>query len=274
MAPREQPPRGNYYRPNTSQSKFKKTSRSAREKQRERQYFKNMKRHEVIYARQLRQVAAAVHSIITGSFDPDNPLQVAQVTELLEKYAEFITPWAQSVGRRMVAEIANRDEKAWVALSKSMGRELTSEIKSTPLGQVFRQKMAEQVHLIRSIPLDAAKRVHELTIEAATGGKRASDLVAEIMNSGNVSKSKATLIARTEVARTSSKLIETRAQYVGSLGYIWRTVGDTDVRREHKVLNGKYFKWGEPPIAGPNGMRYHAGGGPNCRCYPEPVIID
>lgn len=233
-----------------------------------------MRRHEKVYARQLRQVAAAIDKIVKGVFDPNDPNSVARITELLRKYAEFITPWAQAVAKRMVAEVTQRDENAWLKMTRALGAELETEIKSTPLGQAYRDAMQAQVTLIKSIPLDAAERVHKLTIEASTTGARASSLVGEIMNQGNVSKSKATLIARTEVARTSSNLIKTRAMYVGSQGYIWRTVGDSDVRPDHKKLANKYFAWNDPPIAGSNGMRYHAGAGPNCRCYPEPIIPD
>lgn len=222
----------------------------------------------------MRQVAAAIDKLVKGVYDPNDPSTANKITELLQRYAEFITPWAHAVARRMIAEITQRDENAWLKMTRALGAELETEIKSTPLGQAYRDAMGEQVRLIKSIPLDAAERVHRLTIEASTTGARASSLVSEIMNQGNVSKSKATLIARTEVARTSSNLIKTRAEYVGSEGYIWRTVGDSDVRKEHKILNGKYFKWSEPPIAGSRGERAHAGGIYNCRCYPEPVIPD
>jgi SPP1 gp7 family putative phage head morphogenesis protein len=132
----------------------------------------------------------------------------------------------------------------------------------------------EQASLITSLPLDAAHRVHEWTIRGLEGAHRPETIAAEIYRTGEVTKSRATLIGRTEVARTASKLVEVRAKFVGSEGYIWRTAGDADVRREHRALNGKYFRWDDPPVAGTNGMRYHAGQGPNCRCIPEPVIGD
>ncbi len=50
-------------------------------------------------------------------------------------------------------------------------------------------------------------RVVKVTFEA-----RASEIAKEIMRSGDVAKSRATLIARTEVARTARVLTQARAE--------------------------------------------------------------
>nr|WP_246374794.1 phage minor head protein [Pseudochelatococcus contaminans] len=132
--------------------------------------------------------------------------------------------------------------------------------------------MAEQVRLITSLPSEAAQRVHDLTIEGITQGTRASEIAKKIMEAGDVTASRANMIARTEVSRTATLLTQARAEYVGSDGYIWRTSGDSDVRPSHKAMNGKFVRWSELPEL--DGMVGHAGALPNCRCYPEPVIPD
>jgi SPP1 gp7 family putative phage head morphogenesis protein len=96
-----------------------------------------------------------------------------------------------------------------------------------------------------------------------------------VQASGDVSKSRATLIARTEVARCGSILTQARCAHVGCEAYIWRTVEDDDVRHDHAILNGKVIYWNAPPIADlRSGTRAHAGQIWNCRCYPEPIIPD
>jgi SPP1 gp7 family putative phage head morphogenesis protein len=152
-----------------------------------------------------------------------------------------------------------------------MGRQLTNEIMETPTGALFRSRLAEQVTLIKSLPLEAAQRVHELTTEALVDGRRSAELAEEIAKSGQVTASRAKLIARTEVSRTASMLVETRSRGAGSEGYIWRTAGDSDVRDSHKEMNGKYVRWDTMPTLS-DGTRTHAGQIYNCRCYPEPVI--
>lgn len=144
----------------------------------------------------------------------------------------------------------------------------------SPQGAALQSFLASQEHLITSIPLEAAQRVHELTLQGLSSGNRIGEIITEIMRSGDVSKSQATRIARTETARTASGLTQVRSKSVGSKGYIWRTVRDSRVRELHKHLEGKYITWNKPPIAGPNGVRAHAGQIYNCRCYMEPVLSD
>jgi SPP1 gp7 family putative phage head morphogenesis protein len=189
----------------------------------------------------------------------------------LRRYADLITPWAQQVTERMHYEVAWRGLSAWKAMARSLGRNLTRELREAPYAPAFGAMMAEQVHLIRSIPLETAERVHERTIAAMSTGARMDDLIEEIMQSGQVAEGRARLIARTETARTASVLTQVRAQYAGSEAYIWRTSKDAQVRPEHQKLEGRVILWSEPPLAGAN-MYYHAGQGPNCRCYPEPLL--
>lgn len=192
---------------------------------------------------------------------------------LLDQYAEAITPWASSVAKYMLADVDRRNERAWKQAGKEIGRELRNEIMYAPTGQAFTMLLNEQVTLIKSLPVEAGERVHALTVEALTTGRRADAIAKEIMNTEGVTKSRATLIARTEVARASSLLTEARARYVGSEGYIWRTAGDGDVRDSHAEMEGKYVRWDSTPRLS-DGTRTHAGQIYNCRCYPEPVLPD
>jgi SPP1 gp7 family putative phage head morphogenesis protein len=189
---------------------------------------------------------------------------------MLGKYAEALTGWAHVTATRMLVEVDARDRQAWTQLAQEMSAALRQEIRKAPTGAVMQARLAEQVTLIKSLPLDAAKRVHELTIQGIEDGTRASEIAKEIRRSGEVSEGRANLIARTEVSRTASTLTQARALSIGSEGYIWRTSGDSDVRHSHARMNGRFVSWDSPPTL--DGMTGHAGEFPNCRCYPEPVI--
>ena len=173
----------------------------------------------------------------------------------------------------MVAEVAQRDERSWHRVADQMGNALRKEIAEAPIGDLMRARQAEQVKLITSLPLEAAERVQHMTREGIIKGWRADQIAAEIMKTGEVTKSRADLIARTEVGRTSTLLTQARAEHIGSTDFIWRTAGDSDVRASHKALNGKTFRWDSPPECDPG---HHALPGAiwNCRCYAEPVIPD
>ena len=208
-------------------------------------------------------------------FDPENPEQSGdRLRRLLERYAEALRPWAAEQAARMVREVDARDRAAWRAAGRDMGRALAEELESAPSGRYLRDREQATAALITSIPLEAAVRVRQLTARAATGGERAAAAVPEIMRSGDVARSRAELIARTETARTASLVLEARARHVGSPGYVWRTAEDADVRPKHRKLAGKFFKWDDPPVSGERGERAHAGQIYNCRCWPDPVIPD
>lgn len=227
---------------------------------------------EAEYQRQLLQVARRVGAVI-NMLAPHGPTieSADAISRLLARYAETLTGWAEATAMKMLRAVARQDRKVWMAHSEEMGRQLTNEITNTPTGALFLARLADQVGLIKSLPLEAAQRVHELTTEALVDGRRAGELAVEIGKSGEVAESRARLIARTEVARTASMLVETRARGAGSDGYIWRTAGDGDVRDSHKEMNGKYVRWDTMPTLS-DGTRTHAGQIYNCRCYPEPVI--
>lgn len=226
-------------------------------------------RAERQYQSSLSQVARQVGSIING-FPPGDPAAEPTITTMLDRYADLLNDWAVSTASKMLVEVNQQDRKAWAVMTENMSKALRDEIRNAPTGQVMQGLLAEQVTLIKSIPLDAAKRVHELTLQGIEGGARSSEIAKEIQRSGEVSESKAKVIARTEVSRTASALVEARARSVGSEGYIWRTSGDSDVRHSHAEMNGKFVRWDSPPTL--DKMTGHAGCFPNCRCYPEPVI--
>ncbi len=191
---------------------------------------------------------------------------------MLRRYAEVIAPWANNAAATMLGEVNQSDISGWRQLAGAMSASIQKEILSAPTGEVFRLLQAGQVELIKSIPLDAAQRVHDLTIKGLEDGTRAKEYIAEIMRSGEVAKSRAMLIARTEVSRASSNFTQSRAEAVGSEGYVWRTAKDGDVRPSHKAMNGKLIKWGEPPTL--DKMTGHAGCLPNCRCWADVQIPD
>lgn len=237
-----------------------------------RQHPVKASRAERFYGTQLRAVARQVGTIING-FPPGDPASMSIIEDILRRYAETLTPWATETARRMVDEVSNSDAKAWKRITSEIGRALGKEIQSAPTGEAMRKLMQEQVTLIKSIPLSAAQRVHDLTIKGIEDGTRAKQIATEIMRSSEVAQSRAMLIARTEVARTASNLTQARAQYVGSTHYIWRTSKDGDVRKDHRMLDGKVFAWADPPVADESsGARSHPGCIYNCRCWAEVIL--
>lgn len=232
------------------------------------------RRAETQFTAQLRKVARQVGTLISAFDVIANPDTVPTLRTMLDKYAEALEPWARATVTRMLAEVNNRDARMWAEQAQAMGIALRKELHGAPTGQAMRKLMEEQVTLIKSLPTEAGKRVHELVIKGLEDSVRADEIAREIRRSGEVTESRAKLIARTEVARSASTLTQARAEHIGSTQYVWRTSGDSDVRPGHKAMNGKVCEWANPPAVNENGrvMHHHAGAIWNCRCYCEPII--
>lgn len=230
--------------------------------------FKRIKSVELKYARQLRKIASEVGRIIEG-FDWTH--NVEKLKETLGKYAELIRPWAVTRAAVMVGEVDHQSLRQWRAATKEIGLGLKEELLTAPTGVAVRSIMAENVRLITSLPTEAGERVHKLVLEGLSQSRRAEAVAKQIAASGEVTKSRANLIARTETSRAQGALTQVRAEAIGSDSYIWRTAEDEDVRPSHRKLDGKVFKWSDPPECDP-GIRANPGGSYNCRCIAIPII--
>jgi len=247
------------------------TAKESRRAARER--FAYAHRLEKDFMRHLRSVIQQVDAMVRMSAPEGVVDDLPSLQMMLRKYSDTIRPWAQAVSTKMLERIARKDETSWNALGKTMGRALRKEIQSAPTGELLKAYMDEQVKLITSLPLDAAERVHKLTIEGLSDGTRAKEIAREIMKTGKVLESRAKLIARTEVARTASGLTMARSLHIGVTHYVWRTSKDADVRKSHRQMEGQVIPWDTPPVLS-DGTVSHAGMIYNCRCYADPIITD
>jgi SPP1 gp7 family putative phage head morphogenesis protein len=192
----------------------------------------------------------------------------------LRGYSDALTPWAEQTARKMLLEVNARDLDYWRSLSNGISVALGQELRDTPIGERLRELMAGQVALITSLPIEAGQRVHDLTIKSLETSARANQIDDEIRRSGEVCENRATLIARTEVARTASVLTQTRAEAAGSTHYTWQTSEDGTVRPGHRAMDGQVCAWASPPEVKENDrvMHFHPGTIWNCRCWCRPIL--
>lgn len=233
---------------------------------------------ETWYRRRLNQVAKIVASIAL-TYDPTlSPFENSQnLTKSLFSYSEQIGQWAEEVANTMIERAARADYDVWLqVLGEDMTKGVKDVFKSVDKGPSYVQLMTEEVKLIKSIPIDAAQKVHEWTTHALEMGERAETIAKRIQAElPQIAENKATLIARTETARARSVYTQVRAEAIGSEEYIWHTVGDASVRHSHAKLNGRVFRWDDPPITdygkGGEPLRNSPGRIWNCRCWAEPL---
>lgn len=238
------------------------------------------KRIERQYAKGIEKLMKGLKSQINGISSPF--LIVAQIRRFARS-PTFIRQ-AYSLARAMATHVFSDGHKTWrqAARKGSQGRMIYEALKkelsaTSPVGKAYARIIEDNAKYIGSMPEDIAKWVNKRIASNYEDGKRASDVVKDILAEyPHITKSRAELIARTETSKASTALTRARAVSVGLSWYVWRTSDDARVRSSHAHMEGVVVNWSDPPspeklIGQKSYGNYHAGDIFNCRCYPEPL---
>ncbi|WP_290603936.1 phage head morphogenesis protein [Arsenophonus sp. ENCA] len=186
---------------------------------------KRSKRAETQYRTSLNKIAREIGVIINQRYDGSND-SVLEIQQVLSDYSELIDSWAKRVATKFVDTVSQDNARLWQKNSHEMRREIKQLIAQAPVGHVVQSLVHEQIKYIKSLPIEAADRVYDIqnrAIKAVVNGERPEHFTAMIANSGNVTASRAKMLARTELGRATQALTQARALAIGSTGYIWRT---------------------------------------------------
>jgi SPP1 gp7 family putative phage head morphogenesis protein len=119
------------------------------------------------------------------------------------------------------------------------------------------------------------KKLRQEMKKTIFAGNRYESSISAIQKSYGVSERKAKFLARQETGLLMAKFKETRYTDAGINEYKWGCVVGSPkhpVRPMHKALEGKIFRWDNPPITSPTGDRNNPGQDYGCRCFARPVV--
>ena len=188
---------------------------------------------------------------------------------------------AKEAANKIVMYQANSNARTWreAANKSNRGKIIYNYLKKElNQSQPFSDLIDLSATYIKTLPRDIATRVVKKTSELTLKGERSSSIAEQIKAYfPEASKASATLIARTQVAKTYAAITQTRAQSVGVQAYIWHTIGGPLVRDSHRHMNNVIIFYNEAPspellIGKRSQGYYHAGNIYNCRCYQEPIL--
>lgn len=152
------------------------------------------------------------------------------------------------------------------------------------IGSRYERMLAEWVRqnvgFVTSIEEDFLSELEQAIIEGFTKGKPPKEIAGELQKRFNVSKSKARLLARDQIGTLSSDLTRVRHEAAGVSEYYWDTSEDGRVRPCHAELDGKKFRYSDPPAMWYmtkhgkkyTGRRCNPGEDYQCRCVARPVF--
>lgn len=236
--------------------------------------FQYNKSDERKYAAQLRKIARHIGDIIKSHTNEDGIIpeeEYSSLTRVADLYAKAIEPWAQKVSWQMLTGVATKNKNDWMSLSDFIGKGIEKIVRSDPVSAILKDRQAEQVKLIKSIPIEAAERAKQLSVEVFTQGRRVGEAAQMIADSTGVSQARANVIARTETAKTNHDVSMARAKAIDVQKYSWETMQDEAVRPSHADLQGEIFDIDNPPDIEGEGPH---GPGDWINCFPGSAKIN
>lgn len=147
-------------------------------------------------------------------------------------------------------------------------------------GQAIDRWIAYNILKIKSLPTETLGEMRKIILESYVKGRSVRDIQREIQEEYNVSKRKAQLLARDQVATLNAQITKMQQQDAGCTKYRWSSSKDSRVRECHRELDGKVFSWDDPPEMWYEtksgrvytGRRCHPGEDYCCRCVAIPVF--
>jgi uncharacterized protein with gpF-like domain len=206
--------------------------------------------------------------------------------------SKWFKDYATTAAYRMITMTRIDTAKSWrsAARKSTHGKEVFELLRNeTDNDMMFQSLLERNVHYIKSAPIDMAEQMVEHISEAQITGRRPEQIASELKELfPHMTKGKAQLIARTESAKASSELVQSRAERLGFNWYIWRAIGhenrgngkygDGRVRKSHAYMDGVLVNYNDPPspealIGIASYGHYNAGEIFNCRCFAS-VVFD
>nr|WP_237612447.1 phage minor head protein [Proteus sp. G4412] len=152
-------------------------------------------------------------------------------------------------------------------------------IKTTAMPEALKDKIiastAENVSLIKSIPLQFHQRIESVALRSISqGGEGAKTLLEEIRDTGSVTESRANFIAVDQTRKITTACNYARMKSAGIRKAVWHhSNGSAEPRELHLELDGKEFDLDNLPIINKKtGRRGLPGEEPGCKCFWTPVI--
>lgn len=231
------------------------------------------KKIEIDYTRELLAISQLCQEEAASLVIPEVAKNVGDawfgeaIKKLKDKLSSIVNGISEKLAQNTVnAQRRESDKQLAQQLEKMTGIDLRNLFKDEDLTQIVEEAIAANVALIESIPSQYADKLQAAILKGLQEGQRASVIAEEIKQIGNITDSRAKLIATDQLGKINSRITQVRQEKLGITHYTWSTSRDERVRHEHRLRDGKLFAWDKPPKDG------HAGQAIRCRCVALPYL--
>lgn len=145
-------------------------------------------------------------------------------------------------------------------------------ISNTAIAEDMADALHQNIDLITSIADDYFDEIENVISDNWENVGRWDEAVEAIEHVGEVTQSRAELIARDQVGKMNGEFNRSRQRSLGVKEYEWQTAGDDRVREAHAELDGQVFDWDDPVTDSDGNTGYPGTIAINCRCAASPVV--
>lgn len=220
----------------------------------------------------------------------DLPYEIrAAISASAARFEERLLEIDKTLSQILPAEIAETlsmtdifDSSLW-KVEKEFRKTLAGITVTPELTPMQRKRIAEEWQgnmrlWIKDFTEDEIRKLRTNVQKSAFAGNRYGSLIDTIQKSYGVTARKAKFLARQETSLLMTKFKESRYADAGVMEYRWGCVAGSKnhpVRPSHKILEGKIFRWDNPPITtmpDEPQRKNNPGQDYNCRCFARPLV--
>ena len=205
---------------------------------------------------------------------------IAAIQKVFEKALKKISGKGyNSILVRRIEQIANLNRKLTVkewkrVVKRTLGIDIFDDYYNGGKYQQLVDDWIElNVGLVKSVPKNSLDELQKIVMDGWYNSRSTKAIMKDIQKQFNTSKSKAKLLAIDQSSKLNAQLTKFQQTDAGCEEYIWSASGDIKVRKGHRELDGKKFRWDSPPVVDKKkGRRAHPGEDYQCRCIAIPVF--
>lgn len=175
--------------------------------------------------------------------------------------------------------VKDADKASTPALHSSLqklsgGMSLKTSVVNSPLQEIYKASVAENVSLIKSIASEYLQKVEGAVMRSITTGNGLQDLVPALEQYEGQTHRRAKNIALDQTRKVYNSINRGRMEALGVEKFMWHhSGGGAHPREDHVDMDGEIFSFDKLPIIDKRtGERGIPGQAPNCRCTMSPVF--
>ena len=156
----------------------------------------------------------------------------------------------------------------------SGGMSLKTSVMNSPLQEIYKASVAENVSLIKSIASEYLQKVEGAVMRSITTGNGLQDLVPALEQYEGQTHRRAKNIALDQTRKAYNSINRGRMEALGVKKFMWHhSGGGAHPREDHVEMDGEIYRFDDLPVIDQRtGERGIPGQAPNCRCTMSPVM--